>query len=173
MNRELSMLMVCFFGFCLVLSAQQRDEGVEVEVQGLEATPIGIAITLRATDKPEALHLMIGFPEGQSIARALQHQKADRPMSHDLFKAFLDRNGWRAQKVLIRDMKEGTFLADLTLEKDNETQVYDARPSDALAIGIRYGAKIYVNPQVFEKQKQGQGEEEQEEKTAPPEQLTL
>jgi len=49
--------------------------------------------------------------------------------------------------------------------------VYDARPSDALAIGIRYGAKIYVNPQVFEEQRKGPGEEE--EQSPPPEQLKL
>ena len=62
-------------------------------------------------------------------------------------------------------------MADLTLERDHETQVYDARPSDAMAIGLRYDAKIYVNREVFEQQKQ---EEEREElKPSEPDTLRL
>ncbi len=173
MNRKVFLLLICFCSFCLMLSAQRRDEGVEVKVDSVEATPVGVSITLRVPDSRDTVHMMIGFPEGQSIARAMRHEKAERPMSHDLFKAFLDRNGWRVQKVLIRDLKEGTFLADLTLEKDHETQVYDARPSDAMAIGLRYGAKIYVNPQVFEEQKKGQDEEDKDLKSSHPDQLRL
>ena len=84
----------------------------------------------------------------------MNHEKPERPLAHDLFKSFMDRNGWHVQKVLIRALKNDTYLADLTLENDHETQIYDARPSDAMAIGLRYGAKIYVNQQVFEQQKQ-------------------
>ncbi len=167
MNRTVTLLMVCCYSFCLLLNAQRRDEAVEVRVDGLEATPAGVSVTLRASDSRDAVHMMIGFPEGQSIARAMRHEKAERPLSHDLFKAFLERNGWRVQKVLIRDLKNGTFLADLTVEKDHETQVFDARPSDAMAMGLRFGAKIFVNPQVFEEQKKGQSEDEKDLKSKP------
>ena len=176
MNRKLTIsLLVLWCVSSMVVRAQRRDDGVEVNIDDLEATPVGVSITLRSSDSRETLHMMIGFTEGQSIARAMRHEKTERPMSHDLFKAFLDRNGWHVQKVLIKDLKAGTFIADLTLEgKDHETQVYDARPSDAMAIGIRYGAKIFVNRQVFEQQKKGEDqEEEQDNLGSKPKQLKL
>lgn len=171
MNRKVCVLTICVLSFSLLLRAQRREEGVEVKVENLEATPVGVSITLRAAATRETLQMMIGFAEGQSIARAMQHQKSERPMSHDLFKSFLDRNGWRVQKVLIRDLQGGTFLADLTLENDSDhaTQVYDARPSDAMAIGLRYGAKIFVSPQVFEAQKKHQREGEKQIRSKPDE----
>src|SRR5581483_11953931 len=115
-KRTVCLLLVWFAGFCLVMKAQRRDEGIEVKIDDLQATPVGVSITLRSFDSRETLNMMIGFPEGQSIARAIRHEKTERPMSHDLFKAFLDRNGFHVQKVLIKDLKEGTFIADLTLE---------------------------------------------------------
>ncbi|MBI2818057.1 MAG: bifunctional nuclease family protein [Acidobacteria bacterium] len=176
MNRKLTISLLVLWSFSsMVLSAQRRDDGVEVKIDDLQATPVGVSITLRSADSRETLQMMIGFPEGQSIARAIRKEKTERPMSHDLFKAFLDRNGWHVQKVFIKDLKEGTFIADLTLEgKDHETQVYDARPSDAMAIGLRYGAKIFVNRQVFEQQKKGEDQEqEQEDLRSKPKQLRL
>jgi uncharacterized protein len=172
MNRNASLFTVLFFGFCLMLGAQRRDEGVEVKLDGMEATPIGVSVTLRASGASDSIHMMIGFPEGQSIARAMRHEKPERPQSHDLFKSFLERNGWRVQKVLIRDLKEGTFLADLMVANDRETQIYDARPSDAMAIGLRFGAKIYVNRRVWDEQKKSEGGEE-EEKSSKPDTLKL
>ncbi len=157
-----------------MMFAQRRDDGVEVKLDGMEATPIGISITLRASESHDSIHMMIGFPEGQSIARAMRHEESERPQSHDLFKSFLERNGWRVQKILIRDLKQGTFMADLTVANDHESQVYDARPSDAMAIGLRFGAKIYVSRRVFDEQKKTEGDdEEQEEKPSKPETLKL
>ena len=173
MNGRISLWIVLLCSFCLPLAGQKREEAVEVKVEDLEATPIGVSLTLRASDSTDSVHMMIGFPEGQSIARAMHHEKSDRPLTHDLFKAFMDRNGWKVQKVLIRELKEGSFKADLTLEKDRETQTYDARPSDAMAIGLRFGAKIYVNPQVFEEEKKGQREQENGPEESEPQQLKL
>lgn len=168
---------VCFFALLFStlggpLMAQHRSEAVEVKVEKLQATPMGVSVTLRTSDSRQSVQMMIGFSEGQSIARAMRQEGTSRPMTHDLFKIFLDRNGWRVQKVLIRTLESGTFLADLTLEHGQETQVYDARPSDAMAIGLRYGAKIYVNKEVFEQQKEYQGEPE-ELKPSEPETLRL
>ena len=139
------------------LSAQRAKEGateaVEVRVDGMDPTPYGVSITLRAFQSDETLHLMIGMNEGQAIARALGRQKPPRPMTHDLMKSLLDATGWRVQKVVIRDLVEertgATYLADLVVEKNGETKVIDARPSDAMALAVRTNAKIYVNPVVF------------------------
>ena len=175
MKEKVSLLAILFSVFCLPLAAQQREEAVEVKVENLQATPAGVRVILRAFNSPDTINMIIGYVEGQSIARAMHNEMAERPLSHDLFKAFLDRNGWRVQKVLIRELKEGTFLADLTVEKNHETQVYDSRPSDAVAIGLRYGAKIFVNPQVFKEQKkdEGEGEHQEHQKAKSPEPETL
>lgn len=171
MKPKVSLFIGLFSIVCQPLVAQRRADPVEVKVERLQPTPAGVSVTLRASDSRNSIQMMIGFPEGQSIALAMNHEKGPRPMTHDLFKTFLDRNGWRVQKVLIRALQGGTFLADLTLERDHETQVYDSRPSDAMAIGLRYDAKIYVNREVFDQQKQ---EEEREElKPSEPDTLRL
>ena len=172
MNRTAAFLLAAFAILCLPLAGQQRNGPVEVRILELQPTPSGVNITLRAVSSKESIHMMIGFTEGESIMRAMRRQRAQRPMTHDLLKAFLDRNGWTVQKVLIRALARGTFLADLTLEKGSETQVFDARPSDAMAIGIRYGAKIFVNEEVFERQKENE-EQQKEIKPSEPETLRL
>ena len=66
MKPNVSLSVVYFFSLCLLLSAQQRDDAVEVEVDDLEATPLGVSITLRASDSGDprqAIHMMVGFPE--------------------------------------------------------------------------------------------------------------
>ena len=174
MKSKLCMFTAIAFCFCVTLSAQRRDDGVEVKVVDLVPTRFGVSLTLRASDSSGDIHMMVGLQEGQSIARAMHNNQGDRPMSHDLFKSFLDRNGWRVQRVLIRDLKDGTFYADMTVEKDQATQTYDARPSDAMAIGLRFGAKIFVSRQVFEEQKKSEGDDEdQEVKPTEPETLKL
>lgn len=173
MKRTLSLFVALFSIVCQPLAAQRGSEAVEVKVDRLEPTPVGVSITLRSINSKGAIHMMIGFSEGESIARAMRHQKTARPMTHDLVKSFLDRNGWRVQKVLIRDLAAGTFLADLTVEKDHETQVYDTRPSDAMAIGLRYDAKIFVNEEVFEQQRKNEEAPQQQVKPSEPETLRL
>ena len=153
------------------LFGQQSNEPVEVRIVELEPTPAGVSITLRAVNSRDSIHMLIGLAEGESIVQAMRGRRSPRPMTHDLLKNVLDRNGWKVQKVLIRDLVRGTFRADLTLEKDQETQVFDARPSDAMAIGLRYNAKIYVNEEVFEQQKQY--EQPQEVKPSEPDSLRL
>lgn len=172
MYRKMFLPILLLATLLMSMKAQRRNEPVEVTVGGMEATPYGVSVTLRASQSRDAIRMMIGISEGEAIARALRHQRTPRPMTHDLLKAFLDRNGWRVQKVLIRDLAGGTFLADVTLERNGETQVYDARPSDAMAIGLRYDAKIYVNREVFELQRKGE-EGEKELKPSEPDTLRL
>ena len=151
------------------LPGQLRNDPVEVRVDDLNATPYGISITLRASRSSELLHMLIGVSEGEAIARALSHRNPPRPMTHDLITAILGRIGWRVQKVLIRGISGNTFLADLVLEKNGETEIIDSRPSDAMAIAVRSDAKIFVNPEVFEIERR---REQQELENQPGEQPT-
>jgi bifunctional DNase/RNase len=136
------------------LPAQRHPDAVEVTVVDLEPTRYGVSVTLKASLSDESLHMMIGVNEGEAIARALSHTNPPRPMTHDLITAILARIGWRVQKVVIRGIINDTFLADLVIEKNGETATIDSRPSDALAIAVRTDAKIFVNPDVFELERQ-------------------
>ena len=166
MPRAILLLSVFFLALCAPLHSQ-RNTPIEIEVQDMEATPLGVNITLRTVGTQRQIRMAIGFTEAQAISQALRHRDAPRPMTHDLLKMVLERNGWRVQKVLIREYSMGTFLADLTLEKNGETQVYDVRPSDAMAIGLRFDAKIYVNPEVLRQQEEQEQEEREINPTEP------
>jgi bifunctional DNase/RNase len=167
-----AMVVILFWSVALAAtsaSAQQRREAVEVQVDDLQPTPYGVSITLRAARSEEILHMLIGVPEGEAIARALSHRRPPRPMTHDLITTILGRTGWRVQRVLIRGISGSTFLADLILEHNGQTEVIDSRPSDAMAIAVRSDAKIYVNPEVFEMERQ----REQQELERPPSEESL
>jgi bifunctional DNase/RNase len=143
------------------LYAQQKSDAVEVEVDDLQATPYGISITLRARSG-DVLHMLIGISEGEAIARALSHNNPPRPMTHDLITTILGRTGWHVQRVLIRGISGSTFLADLVLERNGETEVIDSRPSDAMALAVRSNARIFVNPDVFEMERRREERELQQ-----------
>jgi len=163
-NKLLAIVWILAVSAAPVL-AQRRNDAVEVKVDNLEATPVGVSITLRASNSDQELHMMIGVSEGEAIARAMDNQKPPRPMTHDLIKMILDRTGWQVQKVVIRAISGNTYLADLVLQKKGETQVLDARPSDAMAVALRCGAKIYVNPEVFDVERQRNQPEHPEQET--------
>ena len=171
MNRSLRLLLTAAWAAFLVvgqpLHSQRRPEPVEVQVSELQPTPVGVNITLRDVNSRKTIRMLIGFSEGQSIMQAMRGRQRERPMTHDLMKNFLDRNDWKVDRVLIRDLVGGTFRANLVLVRNDETQVFDARPSDAVAIGLRYGARIYVNEEVFEQQEEYQEEPEDRESSEP------
>ena len=175
MNRSTRLFLAAIWMATGVLSyplfGHQEREPVEVQISELKPTPAGVNITLRDVDSRKSIHMLIGFSEGQSIMQAMRGRQRGRPMTHDLMKNFLDRNDWKVDRVLIRDLVRGTFRANLILVRKDETQIFDARPSDAMAIGLRYGARIFVNEEVFEQQKEY--EETPEEKPSEPESLRL
>lgn len=176
MNRSVPLLLAAVWASSLALgrplSRQENPEPVEVQISELKPTPVGVDITLKDVDSQKSLHMLIGFSEGQSIMQAMRGRRRGRPMTHDLMKNFLERNDWKVDRVLIRDLVRGTFRANLILIRNGETQVYDARPSDAMAIGLRFGARIFVNQDVFDKQKEYE-EAPEEKKSSEPDTLRL
>lgn len=85
-----------------------------------------------------------------AISMALENETPDRPFTHDLMKNMLDRLGATVERVTIDDLWQDTFYAKVTLNYQNESIDIDARPSDALAIGLRFRAPIYVAESVLE-----------------------
>ncbi len=115
-------------------------------------TPI---IILKSETDDQAIPIWIGLLEATSIASALQNIKFDRPMTHDLFKNFTDILSITVAKVEVCDLKDNTFYARIYFTSKEKTFSMDARPSDAIAIALRFRAPIYVDDKVIEKSKIG------------------
>ena len=120
-------------------------------------TPI---IILKSVEDDRAIPIWIGLLEATSIASALQNIKFDRPMTHDLFKNFMDTLNIAVTKIEVCDLKDNTFYARIHFTGGDQDFSMDARPSDAIAIALRASAPIYVDDKVIEKSKIPEGEAE-------------
>ena len=117
-------------------------------------------IMLKAEDTGHVIPIWIGLLEATSIASVLQHVAFERPMTHDLFKSFMEKRGIDLLKVEICDLRENTFFARIYFSEGEDAFDLDARPSDAIAMALRLDAPIYVDDRVIEKsQPAGNGAE--------------
>lgn len=120
-------------------------------------TPI---IILKTEDEKSAIPIWIGLLEATSIASALQNIEFERPMTHDLFKNFTEQMNIAVTKVEVCDLRDNTFFALIHFDGDNASFTMDARPSDAIAIALRFKAPIYVDDKVITKSRQTDGDVE-------------
>jgi bifunctional DNase/RNase len=117
-------------------------------------------IFLKSIDDDQGIFIWIGILEAASIANALQNITFDRPMTHDLFKNLIESLKITVSNVEIYDLKENTYYASINFLSKEKSFSLDARPSDAIAIALRFGALIYVDDKVFKKFKQMNGDTE-------------
>jgi bifunctional DNase/RNase len=120
-------------------------------------TPI---IILKSEEDEQAVPIWIGLLEATSIASALQNIKYERPMTHDLLKNFADTLQISIVKVEVCDLKDNTFYARIYFVSKDKSFDIDARPSDAIALALRFKAPIYVEDSVMQKSKISDGEAE-------------
>jgi uncharacterized protein len=138
--------------------------GVRVEVPSNQ--PI---VLLRENDGQRYLPIFIGQPEATAIVYALQGMDTPRPMTHDLFKSVLDDLGTKVLQVVITELHDGTFFAEIELSRDGGTYRISSRPSDAIALAVRYAdtVPIFAHEDVLEEAgvlfEQGEDEEQDEE----------
>jgi len=108
-------------------------------------------VLLRETDgSHRTLPIFIGGPEATAIAFALEGVETPRPMTHDLMKNVLDELGWELARVLVTELRESTFFAELHLTSNGQTHVVSARPSDAIALAARTGTAIFADESVLD-----------------------
>jgi bifunctional DNase/RNase len=101
-------------------------------------------VILKESDRERYLPIWIGPWEANAIAMRLQGLAPERPLTHDLFASVLDQLGITIRQVVIADLADETFHARLFLETDGRTIEVDSRPSDALALAVRAGARIFA-----------------------------
>jgi bifunctional DNase/RNase len=127
----------------------------KVSIAGLTIDPTSNTpiVILKSDLDDRAIPIWIGLLEATSIASALQNIKFDRPMTHDLFKNFSERMNISVSKIEVCDLKDNTFYAQIHFVSSDQEFSMDARPSDAIAIALRFKAPIYVEEAVIEKSK--------------------
>ncbi len=126
---------------------------IKMEILGLSTSPSSggaYALILSESDGNRRLPIIIGTFEAQAIALELESIKPPRPMTHDLLKNIVLSFDSDVRRVVINDLNEGTFFAQIHYKKEDEKVELDARPSDAIALAIRFGAPIFVNETVLD-----------------------
>jgi hypothetical protein len=111
-------------------------------------TPI---ILLKSEEDDQVVPIWIGLLEATSIASAMKNIQFDRPMTHDLFKNFADRLKISVSRIEVSDIKDNTYYAVIHFSTADGAFTMDARPSDAIAIALRYDAPVFVDDKVITK----------------------
>lgn len=97
-----------------------------------------------------ALPIWIGPAEAHAIASRLEGVESPRPLTHDLMQAVMERVGVGLQRVIIRELRDNTYYASIVLLWDGDEVEIDSRPSDAIALAVRFGQPIFVNRTLLE-----------------------
>lgn len=122
-------------------------EGVRVAGTPEGALPV---VLVGVEDESDVLPIFIGFDEATSIARGQDATDIGRPLTHDLTLDVIEELGGRVDRIVVRGVEDGTYLADLHLKTPRGEAVVDARPSDSLALATRTNAPVEVEADVFE-----------------------
>jgi len=128
-------------------------EFVPLRILSVNPSSVGASsyILLLEADDSQALRfpIVIGSQEAQSISVYLEKIQPSRPLTHDLFVNLLSHSNVAIRKVIITDFKDGIFYANLEIDKEGETVLIDARPSDSIALAIRLDIPILISEKLL------------------------
>jgi bifunctional DNase/RNase len=122
-------------------------EKIKLEILGLSSSQSqsgSFALVLGEETGNRRLPIIIGMFEAQAIAIEIEKIIPNRPMTHDLFKSFALSFNFTVEEIVISDLKEGVFFAKIICSDGIKTIEIDARPSDAIAIGLRFEVPIFT-----------------------------
>jgi bifunctional DNase/RNase len=120
---------------------------IKLEILGLSSSQSqsgSFALVLGETEGNRRLPIIIGMFEAQAIAIEIEKIIPNRPMTHDLFKSFANTFHFHVEEIVISDLKEGVFFAKIVCTDGLKKTEIDARPSDAIAIGLRFDSPIFT-----------------------------
>jgi len=120
------------------------------------------ALVLEEAEGTRRLPIIIGSSEAQAIAIELENMSPTRPLTHDLFRTFAQQFKIDIQEVIIYNFVDGVFYGKIICHDGKETVEIDCRPSDAIALAVRFKCPIYthefiLNAAAFEKDESGAG----------------
>ncbi|NIM18082.1 MAG: bifunctional nuclease family protein [Candidatus Aminicenantes bacterium] len=124
---------------------------IEVKLVGLVLEPISKTpvIILKPLNDNKIIPIWIGEYEANAITMELENISPPRPMTHDLINDILASLNSKVEKVVITDIVDNTYYADLYIRRGGELSVVDCRPSDAISVALKNRAKIYVSELVY------------------------
>jgi bifunctional DNase/RNase len=127
-------------------------------------------VLLKEREGERYLPIWIGAVEATAIALGMQGIETARPMTHDLMRDLLQGLGVTVQRIVITELREGTFYAEIQMNSNGDSVSISSRPSDALALAVRMNLDIYANEDVIEEAsiavKDDQDEEEVQKEVA-------
>jgi hypothetical protein len=118
--------------------------GVRVELPANQ--PI---VLLKEAEGERYLPIWIGTSEATAIALALQGVPTARPMTHDLMKIMLDELGVLVERIVITELRDGTFFASILMARNGTRFDISSRPSDAIALAVRIEVPIFADESVL------------------------
>jgi len=124
---------------------------IEVKLVGLVVEPVSNmpVVILRPVSENKIIPIWIGEYEANTITMELENITPPRPMTHDLINDILVSLNSKVEKVVITDIIENTYYADLYIWKGSSVAVIDCRPSDAISLALKNRAKIYISELVY------------------------
>jgi len=125
---------------------------VEVRIRGLmmdPATNMPIVV-LKDVASDTVMPIWVGIFEANAIAIEIEKMAAPRPLTHDLARNLIQYLNAELDRIVISELKDDTFFAVLWLRQGGEKVMVDARPSDAIALALRFDCPIYVAEKVME-----------------------
>jgi uncharacterized protein len=129
---------------CGCWGKEKSEVEVEVRSVGFDNASNAPVVLLQDHDRKVALPIWIGPAEAQSIAMQMQGVNPPRPLTHDLIKNMLDQVGVQFERVVIQELKESTYYARIYLKSGRQDVQIDSRPSDAIALAVRFHSPIFV-----------------------------
>lgn len=126
---------------------------VGMSIKGLVLDPVSQKpiVVLETADKPHRLlPIWIGRFEANAIALEMEHVPPLRPLTHDLIKSILQGLEAKVKRIIVTKMEDNIFYAVIDLELNGREVTVDSRPSDAMALALRFDAPIYATEQVLE-----------------------
>ncbi len=108
-------------------------------------------IVLRERNGSRMLRIVIGLTEVLAIDRRVKHIPTARPLTHDLLAQIIESLSGELEKIVINDLRSGTYYAKLIIRHGGELVEVDSRPSDAIALGVATEVPIYVADHVLDK----------------------
>lgn len=125
---------------------------IRMRIKGLYQDPISHmpVVLLEEDEGGRALPIWIGTFEANAIALIIENVPTPRPMTHDLLKAFLGRLGIEVERIVVTEVRNDTFFASIHCRSGESRMVFDARPSDAIALALRTASPIFAEQAVVE-----------------------
>ncbi len=123
---------------------------IEVEVLKVLVNESSCIVFLKEKEgNQRVLSIWVGIFEGRGIIMAWEGSKSERPFTYDLTYQILNSFSLKVEKLVIKDLKDHVFFGYLYISDGQTVIEHDVRPSDGMALALRFGAPIYIHEKVF------------------------